>query len=391
MFLPIGDEPNPRVTPYVNYLLIAANVAVFVLVSLPLMGQAPDVDDPLYREYLRFLAARFPSASPGELLRNVSAYDLFTFRHGFRPATPELSDLFASLFLHGGLMHLAGNMLFLYIYGDNVEARLGRLRYLLVYLGTGVAATLFFAVFQLDSHTPLVGASGAISGVLGCYFLWFPSNRIRVLVLLFYYFDVWRVPARWVLGFYLVLDNLLPFLVQGDAGGVAHGAHIGGFLGGLGVAWLMRGMRPRLVEPGARRGESAFRAPAYERPPDEFRRAVRGHSYEQAADLYARMAQSQRNELADEDVMTLAEALARGGHADLALAILQRFMATRQESPALPFAHLAAGVIQLDERGQLTAAREHFLAALALSPPEAVAEAARAGLRRIAELQQLRP
>ena len=85
------------------------------------------------------------------------------------------------MFLHAGWTHLLGNMLFLWIFGDNLEARLGPAKYLAVYLGTGVAATLFFAVFQPDSYIPLVGASGAISGVLGCYFLWFPKNAQRFL------------------------------------------------------------------------------------------------------------------------------------------------------------------------------------------------------------------
>ena len=101
-------------------------------------------------------------------------------------------------------MHLFGNMLFLWIYGDNVEYRLGRLAFLLWYLATGVAATLFFAVFALDSTVPLVGASGAISGVLGFYFLWFPRNTVRLFVFLFPFFmNVVAVPARIVLGVYL--------------------------------------------------------------------------------------------------------------------------------------------------------------------------------------------
>ena len=147
------------------------------------------------------------------LLSRTSAYDLFVFRYGFRPAAPHVADLFYSLFLHAGLLHLAGNMLFLWIYGDNVEHRLGRLWYLLAYLGTGVAATLFHSVFDSATELPLVGASGAISGVLGFYYLWFPYNRVRLLVVFFpFLVDVIIVPARLVLGMFLIVDNLLPFL-----------------------------------------------------------------------------------------------------------------------------------------------------------------------------------
>ncbi len=129
-------------------------------------------------------------------------------------------------------------MLFLWIFGDNVEHRRGKLGYLLTYQGTGMAATLFFSLFAPDSRVPMLGASGAISGILGCYFWWFPANQVRVFIFLFPFFmDVVQVPARFVLGIYLLVDNLLPFLLKvGAATGVAHGAHIGGFLAGLALA-----------------------------------------------------------------------------------------------------------------------------------------------------------
>ncbi len=235
MFLPIGDEPNPRGLPLVTYLLIAANVVVFLFVALPLQSSPIDPRDPATEPFLRYMLTRFAGVSLRDLLTVTSAYDVFTFAHGYKPGAPELGDLFASLFLHAGWLHLFGNMLFLWIYGDNVEHRLGHVRYLFVYLGTGVVATLFFALFATDPLAPLIGASGAVSGVLGAYFLWFPHNRVRLLVVLFVFVDVWRVPARLVLLFYLLVDNLLPFLT-GGGGGVAYGAHLGGFLAGLFVA-----------------------------------------------------------------------------------------------------------------------------------------------------------
>ena len=241
MFLPLGDEPNPRGVPVVTYTLIGINVAVFLFVTLPLSAVRPALDDPALWEYLNAIGPELSGRSAVERLAlQTSAYDLVVFSYGFRPVDPSVVALLTSLFLHGGFMHLAGNMLFLWIYGDNVEYRLGRARYLVAYLGTGFLATLSHAVLDFGSAIPMVGASGAISGVLGFYFVWFPRNRVRLWIMLFPFFmNVIYAPARLVLGMYLVIDNLLPFLATRGAGGggVAYGAHIGGFLGGLAYAW----------------------------------------------------------------------------------------------------------------------------------------------------------
>jgi membrane associated rhomboid family serine protease len=170
----------------------------------------------------------------------LTAYDLLVFEYGYRPSDPSIVTLFTSMFMHGGFMHLFGNMLFLWIYGDNVEHRLGATGYVVWYLGSGAAATLFHGAFASGSPIPLVGASGAISGILGFYFIWFPHNKVRVLIFLFYFIRVVMLPARWVLGFYIVVSNILPFLVTvGEGSGVAHGAHIGGFLMGVVVALVL--------------------------------------------------------------------------------------------------------------------------------------------------------
>lgn len=246
MILPISDYPNPRGAPWMTIALIAANVLVYVLVTLPLSAQRPAPNDPLFHEYLRAIAQALP---PGVSIRDIaqqtSVYDLVVFEFGFRPAAIGVVTLFTSMFLHGGLLHLAGNMLFLWIYGDNVEHRLGSLPFLVWYLLAGIAATAFQTVFNLGSQIPLVGASGAISGVLGFYFVWFPHYMVRVLVFLFPFFmGTINVPARIVLGIYLVLDNVLPFLFASGMAGIAHGAHIGGFIAGLAAAWIMRGRPP---------------------------------------------------------------------------------------------------------------------------------------------------
>jgi membrane associated rhomboid family serine protease len=245
MFLPIGDEPNSHHLPVITIALIAVNVAVFVLVTLPLGMRPPDPADPALLEYLRAILPLLPpGTSPEAALRQISAYDLVVFEWGFRPAAASPVTLFTSMFLHGGFLHLLGNMLYLWIYGDNVEHRLGGAGYLFWYLATGVAAALFQTAFSLGSQIPMVGASGAISGVLGFYLVWFPRHVVKVWVFLFpIYMGVVRVGATIVLVMYLVLDNIVPFLLAQGQGGVAHGAHIGGFLAGMAAAWALRGRR----------------------------------------------------------------------------------------------------------------------------------------------------
>ena len=238
MFLPIGDTPNPkRFTPYVNYGLLAINIAVYLFISLPLSMSTPDANATNLAEYLQYLLKSAPPGLSGEYLApGITAYDLYLYAHGFKPAAPELTDLIYSLFLHGDFLHLAGNMLFLWIYGDNVEHRLGRWPYLLAYLAWGAIASICYSFFAGNSETPLVGASGAISGVLGFYFVLFPRNKVKVLVLFFpFIMRVFLVPARIVLGVYLILENVFPALLSSGSS-VAYGAHIGGFIFGLGFA-----------------------------------------------------------------------------------------------------------------------------------------------------------
>ena len=239
MFIPIGDEPNPSRPPVMTVALIALNVAV-TLVSLLVSTQPADPADPLLAEYLRSMAPLLPPGiSTAQAAHSVSVYDLVVFRYGFRPAAPSWVALFTHMFLHAGLLHLAGNMLYLWIFGNNVEARLGPLRFLFWYLVTGVAAVALHAVIDLHSPAPVVGASGAISGVLGFYLVWFPRNVIKVWVFLFpFYIGVVRISAPLMLAVYLLLDNVLPLLFAPAEGGVAYGAHIGGFLAG---GWWLPG------------------------------------------------------------------------------------------------------------------------------------------------------
>lgn len=395
MILPLGDAPNPRGTPIVNYALIAANVAVFLFVTLPLSGAPADTGDPAFQAYVDFVRQHVGRAVPlRELLASVSAYDLFVFEHGFRPAAPSLAALFTSMFLHGGLLHLAGNMLFLWIYGDNVEHRLGRLGYLAAYLGSGVAATLVHAAFALDSPTPMVGASGAISGALGFYYLFFPHNTVRLFVVLFpFLVDVITVPARLVLGFYLLIDNLLPLIVSRGLGGagVAHGAHIGGFVAGLGAAWLVD-RRERVRVPREFRAEARARAAASAAASagvQDVTRLVREERFAEAARLYFGGDPRVERELPPSHALALARWLAENGHPTAALSMFRRVLQGRPGAPLAAQAHLGAGLVQLRSLGRLASAWQHFLDAIELDPQGASAATARRGLQAIEALQKL--
>ncbi|MEM1024509.1 MAG: rhomboid family intramembrane serine protease [Myxococcota bacterium] len=380
MFLPVGDTPNPpNFKPWVNHALLALNVGVFVLVTLPLANQGARADMEGFREYLQALGQR-----------PKSAYDLFIFNNGFKPAAPSLGDLFSSMFLHGGFGHLAGNMLFLWIYGDNVEHYLGRLRYLLSYIATGVAATLTFALFAGNSMVPMVGASGAISGVLGFYFLLFPRNRVKVFVLLFpFFFDVLLIPARVVLGIYLVLDNFIPVLF-GAQTGVAYGAHIGGFFGGLAIAFAAErmGWGGRRRKPSAETPRPVFRTPAgapeagsqdaLEQVRDGLEQGRRGEAV--AAALNAGPGRLRALRL--REITQLAEWMNELGQRASAMALLRQTLAENQTDPsAMAEIFLALAKMRMEE-GQSTAAYQHLMAVLDHAPGSPAAQEAKELLRR---------
>jgi membrane associated rhomboid family serine protease len=386
LFLPIGDAPNPKGIPFVTYTLVALNVAVFLLFNVPLGSRRPDVTDPAFREYVEVLAHELQGrVDVRQLVAETSAYELFAFEHGYRPAAPQAVDLLTCMFLHGSFMHLFGNMLFLWIYGDNVERRLGGLAYLFWYLLTGAVATLAHALVFSSSEMPLVGASGAISGVLGFYFVFFPRNTVRMLFFLPPFFmQVFEIPARIVLGIYLVIDNLLPFLFAGE-GGVAHGAHVGGFVAGGLVAWAMD-----------RRGLAA-QAPAIEAPDRErtglpgVRAALADGRYDDAARAYFALAPvTTRGALSAEEAVSLASWLREQGHSDAALLLLRRVVRDVPRGEGLAEVYALAGRILLEDRGEPTAAYQYLLTALELNPRPQTAAAVRQGLAAIEGLQKRR-
>ncbi len=159
--------------------------------------------------------------------------------------------LFLSMFMHGGLLHLGANMLFLWVFGDNVEERLGRLRYLAFYLACGVAATLAHSIMSGFSPVPIVGASGAIAGVLGGYWVLFRGARVRALIPLFIFWTIMDVPAWVFLGLWFILQLFfgLGSLGAAGSGGVAVWAHIGGFIAGALLVRLFAPRRPRFRGP----------------------------------------------------------------------------------------------------------------------------------------------
>ncbi len=165
---------------------------------------------------------------------------------------PAELTVVTSMFLHGGWMHLIGNMLYLWIFGNNIEDAMGHWRFVLFYLLCGAAAALAQVLQDPASATPMIGASGAIAGVLGAYLLLYPRARVLVLVFLGFFVTTLRLPALLVLGFWFVLQ-FLNAVVAGEAGGgVAWWAHIGGFVAGLGLILLFRDRRVALL--GGRRG-----------------------------------------------------------------------------------------------------------------------------------------
>lgn len=186
---------------------------------------------------VNFLAF-FWELSLGERLQEV------IFELGVVPARPHprISTYFSSMFLHGGWFHILSNMWWLWIFGDNIEDRLGHFRFLLFYLASGVLAGIAHTAFNLNSKLPAVGASGAVAGVLGAYLILFPHARIKTLVPFFLTYEIVELPALVVLGFWFLtqfLNGTAAIAMTSAAGGVAWWAHIGGFVAGIALLFLL--------------------------------------------------------------------------------------------------------------------------------------------------------
>jgi membrane associated rhomboid family serine protease len=222
--LPISDRNPTRTFPFVNYCLLALNIAVFVL-----------------QQKLDALQGGLSWLAPG--------YGLVPTRI-MNDVPGEAFTVFTSMFMHGNFLHVAGNMLFLYIFGDNVEDSIGHARYVLFYLLSGIGAAAAQVLTNPASQVPMVGASGAIAGVLAAYVVLYPRAPITVLnppPLLFFLGVFIEVPAWLVIGGWFLIQLLSGFgsLADPETGGVAFMAHVGGFLTGLLLVRPFRGGRPR--------------------------------------------------------------------------------------------------------------------------------------------------
>jgi membrane associated rhomboid family serine protease len=216
--IPIRDQIPTRRVPIVNYLLIAANVFVFILESLAGSNQ-----DALVYQF---------ALIPANFTANINL--------------ANFTDIFTSMFMHAGLLHLGGNMLYLWIFGDNVEDSMGSLKYLMFYLVGGVVASLTHIFFNPGSQVPTVGASGAIAAVLGAYLVLYPQSRVMTIIPLGFFIRLASIPAIIVLGFWFILqlfNGVFSLGAESDVGGVAFWAHIGGFVSGLVLAKLLASRR----------------------------------------------------------------------------------------------------------------------------------------------------
>ncbi len=213
MFFPFKDNNPTRTFPFITIALIVMNVFIFfyTLVSIS------DLEG--YKNIVYSYGA-------------VPSY-LLSLKQ-VQPIHPSLT-IFTSMFMHGGLLHLAGNMLYLWIFGDNIEDTLGHFGFLVFYLACGIAAAYAHAITSPSSMMPMIGASGAVSGVLGAYLLLFPRARVYTLLFFIVFFQVITLPAFFVIGFWIVIQLFNGLASNGAAGqgGVAWFAHVGGFLFGL--------------------------------------------------------------------------------------------------------------------------------------------------------------
>jgi membrane associated rhomboid family serine protease len=227
---PLKDDNPTTITPVLTILLIVTNVAIFMYqISL-----GPKAGEVFVYQFGAIPAVIFGERSLPPSISGV----------------PPYMSLFTSMFLHGGIMHLLGNMLFLWIFGNNIEEAMGRVRYFIFYLLTGMAASLAHALTNPDSTIPTIGASGAISGVLGAYVLLYPRAQVLTMVILGFFMRLMYIPAGFVLGIWFVLQLLSGSMAgQGGGGGVAFWAHVGGFVAGMLLVGIFKRREVRFFNP----------------------------------------------------------------------------------------------------------------------------------------------
>ena len=236
MLFPLKDYNPTRHTAYVTILLIAINVGVF-----------------FYQGYISREPLNFHIAESAMVPYEISHQENVDLRVGEdrlgrtlvykRDITPFLSIL-TSIFMHGSLMHLVGNMLFLWIFGNNIEDHLGKVKFIIFYLVVGVGASLIHVVFNFNSVVPVIGASGAVSGVMGAYLILYPHAKVRTLVFIFIIITFMDIPAY----LFLILWFVFQFFYAGSGSGIAWMAHVGGFIIGIILIKLMKNKRRPVIE-----------------------------------------------------------------------------------------------------------------------------------------------
>jgi len=215
--IPYKDDNPTRTIPFITILIIAMNIFAFIL------------------QFMSDGDSKSIVYAYGAIPHNIISLE------SNQPIHPVFT-IFTAMFMHGGVFHIAGNMLYLWIFGNNIEDRLGHLRYAFFYLFCGVVAAFSHALTNIHSDIPMIGASGAVSGILGAYILLFPMARVHTIIFLGFFVQVVKIPALIVIGFWAIIQVVNGLVSQVSQGGVAWFAHVGGFVAGLFTIkmWLWR-------------------------------------------------------------------------------------------------------------------------------------------------------
>jgi Uncharacterized membrane protein (homolog of Drosophila rhomboid) len=259
MLFPIGDDNQGRLTkPYIVYIIVAINTIVFLFLQQAVMSKQGEYFTYGYSVIPIEITTGIDLTEPVVLTGAPPIPDRNTGRLQ-RPVIPEAPGpspiyltLLTAMFMHGSWLHIIGNMLYLWIFGDNIEDNFGHGKFLIFYLICGLVASLAQILVDPTSPIPSLGASGAIAGVLGAYLVMFPRNRVRNIVMLGWIWTTIELPAIIVLGFWIVLQVVSQYTTTFESkqsGGVAYMAHIGGFMAGVVLSFIFRNRQPRRDTP----------------------------------------------------------------------------------------------------------------------------------------------
>lgn len=236
--IPLKDDNPTNSTPIITYIIIGICVVVFLL----------EISSPNYTSGALFYSW---GVIPASLVHNLQVPEEI-----YR--VPPMATLITSMFMHGGFMHLIGNMLYMWIFADNIEDELGKTKFIIFYILSGIAAALTQVYMNTESTVPMVGASGAIGGVLGAYIVNHPRAKVLVLIPLGFFTQIIKVPAIFVLGIWFILQFVSSAFSSSSGGGVAYGAHIGGFIfGAIAILFFNRGVKRSIRKKSISRKTSA--------------------------------------------------------------------------------------------------------------------------------------